>query len=136
IGPDYMDKADRIGIRVGVLMEPDRFAELLKRNLEEKNRLLERVYVTDGFSFDEIYDKYLALGEEFRRYVTDTSVELNDAIDQGRHILFESAQGVVLDIDQGSYPFVTSSNPVVGGVCFGSGVGPTKLHQVIGVAMA
>src|SRR5690606_24841792 len=136
IGPAYMDKAARIGIRVGDLMEPDRFAELLKRNLEEKNRLLERVYDTDGFSFDEIYDKYLALGEKFRRYVTDTSVVLNDAIDQGRRILFEGAQGVMLDIDQGTYPFVTSSNPVAGGVCIGSGVGPTKIHQVIGVAKA
>lgn len=136
IGPAYMDKAARIGIRVGDLMEPDRFAELLKRNLEEKNRLLERVYDTDGFSFDEIYDKHLALGEKFRRYVTDTSVVLNDAIDQGRRILFEGAQGVMLDIDQGTYPFVTSSNPVAGGVCIGSGVGPTKIHQVIGVAKA
>ncbi len=136
IGPAYMDKAARIGIRVGDLMEPDRFAELLKRNLEEKNRLLERVYDTDGFSFDEIYDKYLALGEKFRRYVTDTSVVLNDAIDQGRRILFEGAQGVMLDIDQGTYPFVISSNPVAGGVCIGSGVGPTKIHQVIGVAKA
>lgn len=136
IGPAYMDKAARIGIRVGDLMEADLFAEKLKRNLEEKNRLLERVYDTGGFSFDEIYDKYLALGEKFRAYVTDTSVVLNDAIDQGRRVLFEGAQGVMLDIDQGTYPFVTSSNPVAGGVCIGSGVGPTKIHQVIGVAKA
>ncbi|MBO2531312.1 Adenylosuccinate synthetase [Planifilum fulgidum] len=136
IGPAYMDKAARIGIRVGDLMDPDLFAEKLKRNLEEKNRLLERVYDTGGFSFDEIYDKYLALGEKFRAYVTDTSVVLNDAIDQGRRVLFEGAQGVMLDIDQGTYPFVTSSNPVAGGVCIGSGVGPTKIHQVIGVAKA
>jgi adenylosuccinate synthase len=136
IGPAYMDKAARIGIRVGDLMEPDLFAEKLKRNLEEKNRLLERVYDTGGFSFDEIYDKYLQLGEKFRAYVTDTSVVLNDAIDQGRRVLFEGAQGVMLDIDQGTYPFVTSSNPVAGGVCIGSGVGPTKIHHVIGVAKA
>lgn len=136
IGPAYMDKAARIGIRVGDMMDPDLFAEKLKRNLEEKNRLLERVYDTGGFSFDEIYDKYLALGEKFRAYVTDTSVVLNDAIDQGRRVLFEGAQGVMLDIDQGTYPFVTSSNPVAGGVCIGSGVGPTKIHQVIGVAKA
>ncbi|GAA5346707.1 adenylosuccinate synthetase [Planifilum fimeticola] len=136
IGPAYMDKAARIGIRVGDLMEPDLFAEKLKRNLEEKNRLLERVYDTSGFFFDEIYDKYLQLGEKFRAYVTDTSVVLNDAIDQGRRVLFEGAQGVMLDIDQGTYPFVTSSNPVAGGVCIGSGVGPTKIHHVIGVAKA
>lgn len=136
IGPAYMDKAARIGIRVGDLMEPDRFAEILKRNLDEKNRLLERVYETSGFSFDEIYDKYLSLGEKFLPYVTDTSVVLNEAIDQGRRVLFEGAQGVMLDIDQGTYPFVTSSNPVAGGVCIGSGVGPTKIHQVIGVVKA
>jgi len=136
IGPAYMDKAARIGIRVSDLMEPDLFAKKLKRNLEEKNRLLERVYDTTGFSFDEIYEKYLDLGKKFQSYVTDTSVVLNDAIDQGRRVLFEGAQGVMLDIDQGTYPFVTSSNPVAGGVCIGSGVGPTKIHQVIGVAKA
>src|SRR5690606_20799173 len=135
-GPAYMEKAARIGIRVGDLMGPDLCAERLKRNLEEKSRLLERVYDTGGFSFDEIYDKYLALGEKFRAYVTDTSVVLNDAIDQGRRVLFEGAQGVMLDIDHGTYPFVTSSNPSAGGVCIGSGVGPTKIHQIIGVAKA
>lgn len=136
IGPAYMDKAARIGIRVADLLDKNIFAEKLKRNLEEKNRLLERFYDMTGFEFDEVYQRYLACAERIRPYVTDTSVVLNDAIDQGRRVLFEGAQGVMLDIDQGTYPFVTSSNPVAGGVCIGSGVGPTKIHQVIGVAKA
>ncbi|GGE05879.1 adenylosuccinate synthetase [Marinithermofilum abyssi] len=136
IGPAYMDKAARTGIRVSDLMDPKRFAEKLKINLADKNRLLERVYEVEGFTFEEIYDRYMACAERIRPYVTDTSVVLNDAIDQGRRVLFEGAQGVMLDIDQGTYPFVTSSNPVAGGVCIGSGVGPTKIHHVIGVAKA
>lgn len=134
IGPAYMDKAARTGIRISDLLDRKRFAEKLRRNLEDKNRLLERVYDTAGFTFEEIYNPYLAWADEIRPFVTDTSVVLNDAIDQGRRVLFEGAQGVMLDIDQGTYPFVTSSNPVAGGVCIGSGVGPTKIHQVIGVA--
>ncbi|SEM82710.1 adenylosuccinate synthase [Lihuaxuella thermophila] len=136
IGPAYMDKAARVGIRVGDLLFPDQFAEKLKRNLEEKNRLLEKLYQTEGFTFEEIYETYMQCAERIRPYVTDTSVVLNDAIDQGRRVLFEGAQGVMLDIDQGTYPFVTSSNPVAGGVCIGSGVGPTKIHHVVGVAKA
>lgn len=136
IGPAYMDKAARVGIRVGDLLFPNQFAEKLKRNLEEKNRLLERLYQTEGFTFEEIYEPYMACAERIRPYVTDTSVVLNDAIDQGSRVLFEGAQGVMLDIDQGTYPFVTSSNPVAGGVCIGSGVGPTKIHHVVGVAKA
>lgn len=136
IGPAYMDKAARVGIRVGDLLFPDQFAEKLRRNLEEKNRLLEKLYQTEGFTFEEVYETYMKCAERIRPYVTDTSVVLNDAIDQGRRVLFEGAQGVMLDIDQGTYPFVTSSNPVAGGVCIGSGVGPTKIHHVVGVAKA
>lgn len=136
IGPAYMDKAARVGIRVGDLLNPKRFAEKLKRNLEEKNRILERLYEAEPFRFEEIYDTYMAAAERIKPYITDTSVVLNDAIDQGKRVLFEGAQGVMLDIDQGTYPFVTSSNPVAGGVCIGSGVGPTKIHQVVGVAKA
>ncbi|GGA46429.1 adenylosuccinate synthetase [Kroppenstedtia guangzhouensis] len=136
IGPAYMDKAARIGIRVSDLLDRNRFAAKLKKTLEDKNRLLEKYYDTTGFTFEEIYQPYLSCAERIRPYVTDTSVVLNEAIDQGKRILFEGAQGVMLDIDQGTYPFVTSSNPVAGGVCIGSGVGPTKIHQVIGVAKA
>lgn len=136
IGPAYMDKAARVGIRIGDLLFPDLFAEKLKRNLKEKNQLLNQLYDMEGFTFEEIYDAFMGSAERIRPYVTDTSVVLNEAIDQGRRVLFEGAQGVMLDIDQGTYPFVTSSNPVAGGVCIGSGVGPTKIHQVVGVAKA
>ncbi|OUM87608.1 MAG: adenylosuccinate synthase [Bacillus thermozeamaize] len=136
IGPAYMDKAARVGIRVADLLEPEEFRAKLERNLKEKNHLLERVYESEGFDFDEIYHAYMHYAEIIAPYVTDTSVVLNEAIDAGRRVLFEGAQGVMLDIDQGTYPFVTSSNPVAGGVTIGSGVGPTKIHHVIGVAKA
>ncbi len=136
IGPCYMDKAARIGIRVADLLDKEIFAEKLKRNLEEKNRLLERLYDIEGFSFDDLYHRYCEYAKQIAPYVVDTSFVLNEAIDAGKRVLFEGAQGVMLDIDQGTYPFVTSSNPVAGGVCIGSGVGPTKIHEVIGVAKA
>jgi adenylosuccinate synthase len=136
IGPAYMDKAARIGIRIADLLEPKVFRSKLERNLQEKNRLLEKVYEENGFQVDEIYEEYMAYAERIRPYVTDTSVVLNDALDGGKRVLFEGAQGVMLDIDQGTYPYVTSSNPIAGGVCIGSGVGPTKIGHVVGVAKA
>lgn len=136
IGPAYMDKSARIGIRMADLMDKDVFEMKLRRNLEEKNRLFEKYYETEGFTVEEIMEEYLGYAERIRSYVVDTSVTLNDAIDAGKRVLFEGAQGVMLDIDQGTYPFVTSSNPVAGGVCIGSGVGPTKIHHVVGVAKA
>ncbi|MFM1653514.1 adenylosuccinate synthase [Brevibacillus sp. B_LB10_24] len=136
IGPAYMDKAARIGIRVADLLDRDEFERKLSRNLAEKNRLFEKLYETSGFDLQEVLEEYLGYAEIIRPYVADTSVVLNDAIDQGNRVLFEGAQGVMLDIDQGTYPYVTSSNPIAGGVTIGSGVGPTKIHQVIGVAKA
>lgn len=136
IGPAYMDKAARVGIRIADLLDPEEFKVKLQRNLEEKNRLLTKVYEVEGLTFEEIYSEYLEMAEIIRPYVTDTSVVLNDALDEGRRVLFEGAQGVMLDIDQGTYPFVTSSNPIAGGVCIGSGVGPSKIHRVVGVAKA
>ncbi|UZD74131.1 adenylosuccinate synthase [Bacillus siamensis] len=136
IGPAYMDKAARIGIRIADLLDRDVFAEKLERNLEEKNRLLEKMYETDGFKIEDILDEYYEYGQQIKKYVCDTSVVLNDALDEGRRVLFEGAQGVMLDIDQGTYPFVTSSNPVAGGVTIGSGVGPTKIQHVVGVSKA
>ncbi|MFD2615289.1 adenylosuccinate synthase [Paenibacillus gansuensis] len=136
IGPAYMDKAARSGIRIADLMDAKEFEMKLKRVLEEKNHLIEQVYGTRGLEFEPILKEYLEFAEILRPYVTDTSVVLNDSIDNGRRVLFEGAQGVMLDIDQGTYPYVTSSNPTAGGVCIGSGVGPTKIHQVIGVAKA
>ncbi|WP_203364003.1 adenylosuccinate synthase [Bacillus sp. REN10] len=136
IGPAYMDKAARIGIRMADLLDRKAFEEKLARNLEEKNRLLERFYETEGFKMEDILDEYYEYGQQIKQYVCDTSVVLNDALDEGRRVLFEGAQGVMLDIDQGTYPFVTSSNPVAGGVTIGSGVGPTKINHVVGVAKA
>lgn len=136
IGPAYMDKAARIGIRVADLLDREVFEEKLARNLEEKNRLLEKMYDTEGFKIEDILDEYYEYGQQVKKYVVDTSVVLNDALDEGRRVLFEGAQGVMLDIDQGTYPFVTSSNPVAGGVTIGSGVGPTKIQHVVGVSKA
>jgi len=136
IGPAYMDKAARIGIRMADLLDREVFEEKLTRNLEEKNRLFERIYETEGFKIEDILDEYYEYGQQVKQYVCDTSVVLNDALDEGRRVLFEGAQGVMLDIDQGTYPFVTSSNPVAGGVTIGSGVGPTKINHVVGVCKA
>ncbi|EDW21242.1 adenylosuccinate synthase [Bacillus sp. FSL K6-4563] len=136
IGPAYMDKAARIGIRVADLLDREVFEEKLARNLEEKNRLLEKMYDSEGFKIEDILDEYYEYGQQVKKYVVDTSVVLNDALDEGRRVLFEGAQGVMLDIDQGTYPFVTSSNPVAGGVTIGSGVGPTKIQHVVGVSKA
>ncbi len=136
IGPAYMDKAARVGIRMADLLDREIFEEKLEQNLEEKNRLFERIYETTGFKKEDILDEYFEYGQQVKQYVCDTSVVLNDALDDGRRVLFEGAQGVMLDIDQGTYPFVTSSNPVAGGVTIGSGVGPSKITHVVGVCKA
>lgn len=136
IGPCYMDKAARNGIRIADLMDAEEFELKLRRIVAEKNVLIEQVYGSNGLDVEPILKEYLAYAEVIRKYVTDTSVVLNEYIDQGRRVLFEGAQGVMLDIDQGTYPYVTSSNPTAGGVCIGSGVGPTKIHNIIGVAKA
>ncbi len=136
IGPAYMDKAARIGIRIADLLDKETFEEKLVRNLEEKNRMFEKYYEVEGFTKEEILDEYFEYGQQIAQYVCDTSVVLNDALDDGRRVLFEGAQGVMLDIDQGTYPFVTSSNPIAGGVTIGSGVGPSKINHVVGVSKA
>lgn len=136
IGPAYMDKAARVGIRIADLLDREIFEEKLERNLVEKNRLFERIYEVEGFKKEDILEEYYQYGQQIKQYVCDTSVVLNDALDEGRRVLFEGAQGVMLDIDQGTYPFVTSSNPVAGGVTIGSGVGPTKITHVVGVCKA
>jgi len=136
IGPAYMDKAARVGIRIADLLDREIFEKKLERNLVEKNRLFERIYEVEGFKKEDILEEYYQYGQQIKQYVCDTSVVLNDALDEGRRVLFEGAQGVMLDIDQGTYPFVTSSNPVAGGVTIGSGVGPTKITHVVGVCKA
>ncbi|WP_368502940.1 adenylosuccinate synthase [Alkalihalophilus sp. As8PL] len=136
IGPAYMDKAARIGIRMADLLDREVFEEKLERNLAEKNRMFEKYYEVEGFTKEEILDEYYEYGQQVAKYVCDTSVVLNDALDEGRRVLFEGAQGVMLDLDQGTYPFVTSSNPIAGGVTIGSGVGPSKINHVVGVSKA
>ncbi len=136
IGPAYMDKAARIGLRVGELMHPATLATRLQRVLEEKNRLLARAYDVEGFAYDEVLETYLGYGEQLRPYLANTALLINQAIDRGDRVLFEGAQGTMLDIDHGTYPFVTSSHPVAGGACIGAGVGPTKISQVYGVVKA
>lgn len=136
IGPAYMDKAERIGIRVADLLDKETFEEKLRQNLEEKNQLITKLYDHEPLKFDDIFETYYEYGQEFKEYVTDSSVVINDAIDAGKHVLFEGAQGVMLDIDHGTYPFVTSSNPVAGGVTIGAGVGPSKIDEVVGACKA
>lgn len=136
IGPAYMDKAARVGIRIADLLDKEIFAERLKINLEQKNREFTKMYEVDPIAFEDIFEEYYDYGQQIKKYVTDTSVILNDALDAGKRVLFEGAQGVMLDIDQGTYPYVTSSNPVAGGVTIGSGVGPSKISKVVGVCKA
>ncbi|MBM7662235.1 adenylosuccinate synthase [Bacillus mesophilus] len=136
IGPAYMDKAARIGIRIADLLDREEFETKLTHNLAEKNRLLEKFYEVEGLKIEDILDEYYEYGQQIAKYVSDTSVVLNDALDEGRRVLFEGAQGVMLDIDQGTYPFVTSSNPIAGGVTIGNGVGPSKIKHVVGVSKA
>lgn len=135
IGPAYMDKAARNGIRIVDLLDKDVFEEKFRHLAKEKNELI-RMYGGEELDVEATLNEYLHYADAIRKYVVDTSVVLNDAIDAGRKVLFEGAQGVMLDIDQGTYPFVTSSNPTAGGVCIGSGVGPSKIEEVIGVAKA
>lgn len=134
IGPCYMDKAARNGIRIADLMDAEEFELKLRHLMKEKNQVISQVYGGEELNVEEVLKQYLEYAEQIRPYVRDTSVILNDAIDADKKVLFEGAQGVMLDIDQGTYPFVTSSNPSAGGVCIGSGVGPSKIQQVIGVA--
>lgn len=136
IGPAYMDKTARVGIRIADLLDKEIFAKRLRVNLEEKNRQFIKMYDSQEMMFEDIFEEYYQYGQQIEQYVTDTSVILNDALDYGKRVLFEGAQGVMLDIDQGTYPFVTSSNPVAGGVTIGSGVGPSKINKVVGVCKA
>src|SRR5699024_4772577 len=136
IGPAYMDKAARCGIRVIDLLDKDILRNKLAQNLREKNRLFEKIYGCDPMDVDAILDEYVEYGKQLAPYVCDTSVVLNDALDNGHRVLFEGAQGAMLDIDQGTYPFVTSSNPIAGGVTIGAGVGPSQINQIVGVSKA
>ena len=136
IGPAYMDKAARVGIRIADLLDREVFEERLSINSEDTNRHFTKLYDANPMNFEEILEEYYEYGQQIKQYVCDTSVLLNEALDNGKRVLFEGAQGVMLDIDQGTYPFVTSSNPLAGGVTIGSGVGPSKVTKVVGVCKA
>ena len=136
IGPAYVDKAQRIGIRMADLLEKETFERRLKENIEVKNAYFKGMFNETCPRFDEIFDEYYASGQRLKEFVTDTSKILDDAFVAEEKVLFEGAQGVMLDIDHGTYPFVTSSNPVAGNVTVGTGVGPTFVSKVIGVCKA
>lgn len=136
IGPCYMDKASRLGIRIVDLMNKEVFAKKLKFNVELKNKLLKKLYNHDGINYEELLKEYLEYADRLRPYVADTTTILNKAIKEKKNILFEGAQATMLDLDHGTYPFVTSSYPAAGGACTGSGVGPRKIDNVIGVVKA
>jgi len=136
IGPAYQDKVARIGIRMYDLIDPEFFEKRLAANLEIKNKLLTQVYGAEPLDLQAILDTYLGYADQIRRYVAETSSIVSAAVTAGKKVVFEGAQGTMLDIDYGTYPFVTSSHPVAGGACLGTGVGPTQIDQVIGVAKA
>jgi adenylosuccinate synthase len=136
IGPAYADKINRIGIRVQDLFDPSILRQKIEGALKDKNQVLVKVFNRKGLEVDEILKEYLEYAEILRPYVTDTSLLLNQALERGDNILLEGSQGTLLDVDHGTYPFVTSSNPTAGGASTGSGIGPTKISRVIGIVKA
>ena len=135
IGPCYIDKIARNGIRIGDLLEPERFRDKLTWNVNEKNDMLVR-YGKGTFNLEELYDKFMKLAEKIKFRIIDAVVEINEGIEDGKTVLFEGAQALMLDIDYGTYPYVTSSSPTSGGVTVGTGVAPTKISRVLGVMKA
>jgi len=136
IGPTYSDKVARTGIRVQDLMDPGILCQKLELVLREKNQVLTKVYNRRGIDAKAAADEYLAYFQRLRRYVADTGLVLNRALDEGKVALLEGAQATQLDVDHGTYPFVTSSSPTTGGACAGSGIGPTRISKVIGIIKA
>ncbi len=136
IGPTYSDKAARMGIRVQDLFDPSILREKLDLVLREKNQVLTKVYNRRGIDAAAVAAEYIGYGERLARYVADTGLVLNKALDDGKVVLLEGAQATLLDVDHGTYPFVTSSSPTAGGACAGSGIGPTRVNSVIGILKA
>lgn len=136
IGPCYADKVSRCGIRMIDIINPKVFKEKLKSNLKEKNKIFREVYQHSGFPFKAIYAKYLKYGGSLSKYICNTATLLESAVRNNRSILFEGAQGAFLDIDFGTYPYVTSSSAISAGACIGSGVAPTKIDKIVGVVKA
>jgi adenylosuccinate synthase len=136
IGPAYVDKMGRSGLRVADLLRPEAFREKLDANIKFANKILKAVYGTDGFRTEEVYAKYMECGQKLAPHISDTVVVLNEALSAGNNVLLEGAQGALLDIDHGTYPYVTSSSPGAGGACTGTGIGPTRINGVLGVVKA
>lgn len=136
IGPTYADKMNRVGLRVQDLFDPHILAQKVEGALEHKNHLLVKVYNRRAITVEETVEELLSYAERIRPMVVDTSLVLNQALDHGKTVLFEGGQATMLDVDHGTYPFVTSSNATAGGACTGTGVGPTRIDRVIGVAKA
>ncbi|MBM3252350.1 MAG: adenylosuccinate synthase [Candidatus Omnitrophica bacterium] len=136
IGPCYSDKVSRCGIRLADLLNSRVLSCKLKDNLKEKNEIFSKVYNCKGFSFGDIYKEYLLYAAKLKEYACDTALLLNKVVKENKPILFEGAQGTFLDLDFGTYPFVTSSNAIVGGACSGTGISPDKIDKIIGVIKA
>lgn len=136
IGPTYADKINRMGIRVADLFDEKILTQKIEASLEQKNHLLVKVYNRRAIEVESVLEEFLAYADDILPYVADTSRVLNDALDEGKVVLFEGAQATLLDVDHGTYPFVTSSNPTAGGACVGAGIGPTRIDRVIGVIKA
>jgi adenylosuccinate synthase len=136
VGPAYEDKARRCGIRIADLVDPERLQECLSAVLPHKNFLLEQKFGSKPFRLDEILEEYAAYGREIHPYIADTGILVYEAVRHDERVVFEGAQGTMLDIDYGTYPFVTSSHPVAGGACLGTGVGPKAIDTIIGVCKA
>lgn len=136
IGPTYADKAARVGIRVQDLLDMKIFRQKVEAALKEKNRILTKAYGEKPFSVEEIAEKFSKYRDKIKERIVDSSLLINQYLDQGKTVLFESAQGTFLDLDYGTYPFVTSSTPISGGACVGAGVPPKKINKVIGITKA
>ena len=136
IGPAYADKINRIGIRVQDLFDPSILRQKLEAALKDKNQVLVKVFNRNNINVEDVLAEYLNYAEILRPYVADTALILNKALEAGKTVLLEGSQGTLLDVDHGTYPYVTSSNPTSGGACTGSGIGPTKIDRVIGILKA
>jgi adenylosuccinate synthase len=136
IGPSYVDKMARIGIRMGDLLNPPLFRRKLEENLVDINWLLEQLHKVEKFELEKVFHQYMGYAERVKSYIVDTTLLLHKAIRDGKTVLFEGAQGTHLDVDFGTYPYVTSSSAAAGGACTGTGVGPTKIDGVMGIAKA
>ncbi|MDI5962073.1 adenylosuccinate synthase [Streptomyces sp. SL13] len=136
IGPSYADKINRVGVRVQDLFDESILRQKVEAALGDKNQILVKIFNRRAISTDQVVEEYLGYADRIKDFVTDTTLVLNDALDQDKVVLLEGGQGTLLDVDHGTYPFVTSSNPTAGGACTGSGIGPTRITRVIGILKA